>query len=230
MNLYDFVRNDGLNFYDGFGLWKDKAHYEIIDEWLKQAQDEEGRSYSPYVWNCIKVPVGELLKKGNDEIDGTGHEGAMALLNAQGSSNAYMHAMRAPGQDAATARSLMLNFIKEEKQMADKAAERARNLIESDDPFDKVMAESYIKDAVRHIGRLQHPIADLTSPSHGGFQVWFGPGYAIMGGPLGEDVLVILWLQHAKGENEDVFKVMKSPVVTAVKNFSHPYLNEVLAE
>lgn len=226
VNLYGFIGNDSLDFYDRLGLWKDVAHYEIIDEWLKKAEKEEDRKYAPYNWHCIEVPVGELLKKGNDEIDGTGHEGKWALVKAQTSEKSYMHAMRAPGQDAATARALMENFIREEKLRADNLVNRARQLIDSDNPVERRLAGTYIKDAVRHIGRLQHPIADSTSPSHAGFQLWPGPEFIL----LSPARVIDDWYKHSERENEDVFKSMKSSVVETVKQSSHPYLHDVLAE
>jgi hypothetical protein len=78
----------------------------------------------------------------------------------QGPSNAYKHAMRAPGQSIADAQGKMCQFVSD--NMAGYNGGNQSNI------RDQIIA-------FRDLGRALHPIMDSTSPAHSGWQIWNNP-------------------------------------------------------
>jgi RHS repeat-associated protein len=79
--------------------------------------------------------------------------------------DAYMHAMRAPDQSVEKAEELMWGFVEEHLYY-----------------YELYEFVGWHDEALFQLGMALHPIMDLTSPSHEGFQIWngvYGPGAAI---------------------------------------------------
>lgn len=72
--------------------------------------------------------------------------------------NAYQHAMRAPGQSKADAQQKMCEFVNSNLKYY-------RDFAGLPDIRDQIIA-------YRNLGRALHPIMDSTSPAHSGFQQW----------------------------------------------------------
>ncbi len=176
-NIYAFVHNAPAGQFDVAGLWGTDSHYNIIFSWMDNKGRENGKNYYAYKWKCCSIPVATLLKQGNDDVDGSD---LRSIWAAQATRNANQHAMRVPFQPISEARAGYNSFINGEKSQARAMAARAR-AIANTDPYG---ACRLIEDAVRALGRAQHPIADSTSPAHAGFQAWIGPD--IVGGSLGD--------------------------------------------
>ncbi len=180
LNLYGFCTNNGVNKWDVNGLWDEGGHQFIINEWLKNSeQNISPKTYVNYEWNCMNLNVNKLLMEGNNIVDGTGDH-LERLPAAQSEALAYQHAMRAPGQSIGSARMLYTLFIMLQKGIAMSEANRARQMIKNAKTgSDADAAEAKLESAIIHLGMAQHPIADSVSPAHIGFQVWYGSETAI---------------------------------------------------
>jgi hypothetical protein len=77
----------------------------------------------------------------------------------------------------------------------------------------------YIRRAVHHIGRAQHPVADMTLPEHMGFQIW--------NGIIGSAALVNA-VDHHNLETPEQYESMDGRPAMAVRNFMDDYLREIL--
>jgi RHS repeat-associated protein len=72
----------------------------------------------------------------------------------------YKHAMKAPGQPEWYARLLAENFVRNEIKAAQDCESAGGN-------------SNHVK-AMQHLGNAIHTMQDATSPSHKGFQTWYG--------------------------------------------------------
>ena len=219
-NVYVFVRNDAMNTIDPFGLWATEVHHAIVEDWLKDPK------YKSYRWRCCNIPVRELLKEGSDEIDGD--IGFFTFVNpwfygAQSSANAYQHAMKSPKQTVAQAQALYNQFLNDHIQQAKNLAAKAKTR-QSGAGWDC----AFMHAAVRELGKSFHAYSDGLSPSHKGFQTWWGPvdGVAAFGkyGYYG------FAKAHSEGETPQVYKDMKDPVVKSVEGQFQGTLDELLKE
>jgi hypothetical protein len=162
VNLYAFLQNDPIAKYDMLGMWGTSGHTIIASRWLTK--------YSNYKWiEGSSVDVVGLVDLGSQKVDGdTGS--STDFLNAQSQANSYQHAMRSPLQSVASARAEMERFVREKVNAARNMAIVARRECDVEK----------LKKAVTLFGEGMHPVMDSTSPSHSGFQVWFGPSWALL--------------------------------------------------
>ena len=104
-------------------------------------------------------------------------QGQQAIMDADESlEGAFKHAMSAPGQPAWYARFLAENFVRNEitaAQDCEHAGGRSNHII-----------------AMQHLGNAMHTLQDATSPSHKGFQTWYGEYH-------------LSAISHVLGENYD---------------------------
>ena len=136
VNTYSYSRGNVLASADPLGLWSTAAHNAII------------QTAFPDLW-FLDI---EAIEDGSASVD--------APLN-QGAATAYQHAMTAPGQSAADAKSRMCKFVRDNLQ-------EYRRLISNPDGMNEILA-------YRALGRALHPIMDSTSPAHSGWQPWGNP-------------------------------------------------------
>ena len=223
-NLYQFVGNSAINQVDALGLWAMEQHYDIIHRWLnaRSGQLPKGSTYTSFRWHCYTINVEQALRDGNDETDGTGSYTGN-FWSAQSPENSYQHAMRAPGQSVGAAAQLMRSFIDREEQAARSQAESARGLIALGNPS-APGGEDYIvnamTEAIRHIGHAQHPVADSTSPTHAGFQVWHDP--TTLTGAVRAGI-------HHEGETPEVYGKLGGGPAATVAQAMNSILGQVLA-
>jgi hypothetical protein len=216
------VENNPINKFDALGLWSVDEHYDIIGKWLgMRGKLPEGSTYTQYRWHCYTINVEQALKNGNDDVDGTGNYTGN-FFAAQSTQNSYQHAMRAPGQSVASAREQMNNFINANKEMARRSAESARSLLAHGNPS-APGGESYIVEAmtkaIHYLGRAQHPVADMTSPLHAGFQQWDGLDTV---GALAKGY------NHHRKETPGLYAQQGGYPATFVKNVMDGVLDEIL--
>jgi hypothetical protein len=89
-------------------------------------------------------------------------------------------------------------------------------------------AEYMINLAVRTVGEAQHPLADETSPTHRGFQVWFEPLDGLLAmGPLGYYIFVE---HHHNGESAQVYADAGLGPANEVAGQIHSVLTDILRE
>ena len=169
INLYGFVNGNPTNYVDMLGMWETSVHHIMVKEWFSRALDPVMiHLYANYLWpidcDCV-VNVEQLIALGSDEVDGVDgwHTGFIA---AQSSTNAYQHAMRSPYEAIANAKVNYEQFVKEKKQLAKTTRLHASFVSKECDDF---------KKAIRSIGAAFHALSDSKSPSHAGFQIWYGP-------------------------------------------------------
>lgn len=109
LNLYSLVTNNPVNDSDILGLWGTDQHHAIIDKWLDDNAAPNDQDWKSFHWHCAVIDVDQLLKAGNDRIDGVGTT-VGDFCDAQSSANSYQHAMRAYYQSVATAQALARVF------------------------------------------------------------------------------------------------------------------------
>jgi hypothetical protein len=145
------------------------------------------------------------------------------LPDLQSTGNSYQHAMRAPKQKISDARRLMIDFVNANKENARRSAETARSLLAFGNPAASG-AEGFIvkamTEAVHHLGRAQHPLADMTSPLHAGFQEW-------------KDIMTVSgaydgFYNHHKVETKELYNQQYRPPATFVINIMDSVLDEIL--
>jgi RHS repeat-associated protein len=160
--LYAFVQNNPIDEYDILGMWGTSGHTTIASRWLGK--------YSDYKWiEGSSINVVGLIDLGSQKIDGdTGS--SRDFLNAQSQVNSYQHAMRSPLQSKASAKAEMDKFVREKANAARNLAIIAR----------RECNVEKLKQAIIFFGEAMHPVMDSTSPSHSGFQVWFGPSWFLL--------------------------------------------------
>ena len=209
-NPYNFVKNNSVNVVDPLGLWATDVHHAIITDWLDA-------TYDNYKWHCCKVPVRQLLMDGSDTVDGAGGH-FLNFLSAQGSANAYQHAMRSPQQTVAQAQALYNQFMNGHIQAAKTLADQARHTSRG------VCGD--INQAVVELGMAYHSYSDSLSPSHSGFQIWYGPwdGYLTFGAAGYKDYVQT----HEAGETMQKYQAMQSQVVGSVRGQFQGTLDEIL--
>ncbi|WAC21093.1 hypothetical protein OVA24_06815 [Luteolibacter sp. SL250] len=222
VNLYGFVDNAPINSIDYLGMWKESEHYELIDFWMESSRDKlpAGSTYSKYNWHCLNINVTQMLKNGNDLVDGTGEKIYENFISAQSKYNSYQHAMRAPEQAIIHAELAMRVFIESEVNLAKQMANSARRNVKSKVKATKFLAFLEIRNAITRLGKAQHPVADSTSPAHAGFQIWGG---------LGVDQ-VPLMIMHARRETAAIFHTTQPMPYKYVKNRFEADLLEILKE
>lgn len=210
------VHNDPVDFVDMLGLWETDVHHDIVDRWLPDDP------YARYKWRCCRIPVKSLLQDGSDAIDGAGGHFAN-FLSAQSSKNANQHAMRSPSQTVAQARALYNQFLNDHIQRAKDAAAKARTR-RSGAGWDC----AFMHAAIRELGMAFHAYSDSLSPSHSGFQTWWGPIDGVKAfGAAGYAAYV---KAHGDGETMQIYLGMWSSVVGSVKGQFQGTLDEVLKE
>ena len=223
INLYAPVSNDAVNKTDMLGMWSVDEHYDIIRKWLlaRTSKLPRGSTYTRYHWHCYVINVEQALMDGNDDVDGTGSYTAN-FMAAQSTANSYQHAMRAPGQSVSEARALMMNFISGNEATAQQSAQFVRSLLANGNPSEaggEYTIVSNMTKAVHYIGRAQHPVADMTSPLHAGFQVW-------------DDILTvsggIAGLNHHRRETPGLYDQQGGYPANFVRNVMDGQLDAVL--
>ena len=85
----------------------------------------------------------------------------------QDESHNYQHSMRAPNESVEHARKAAADFISNHESSA-----RSRSPLGCKAGYEKISGE-----ALWEIGQALHTVMDSTSPSHEGFQIWYGPPY-----------------------------------------------------
>jgi len=105
--------------------------------------------------------------------------GSVHVDEDQSTESSYKHAMRVPGQSVEDAQKAMNKFIDEKIQQ-----------------YKKLLAQGDEKGAYFALGEAMHPLMDSTSPTHQGFQIWYGL-----------DSPRHIWdgYVHSSGETLDVF-------------------------
>jgi hypothetical protein len=168
------------------------------------------------------IDVDQLLKAGNDRIDGVGTT-VGDFCDAQSSANSYQHAMRAYYQSVATAQALATAFVNGLVNDAIKWNTKARAMAASGQINLAVLDESY---AIYDIGEAQHTIADSTSPPHAGYQRWYGiPDGIAIWGPIGYAVFA---LRHHLLESPSVYANMPYAPSVVVASEMHQHLLDAL--
>lgn len=88
-------------------------------------------------------------------------------MENQDESHAYQHSMRAPNESVEHASKAAEEFIASHEWSA-----RTRSPLGCKAGYEKISGE-----ALWEMGQALHTIMDSTSPSHEGFQIWYGPPY-----------------------------------------------------
>lgn len=135
VNLYAYVDGNPISEIDPLGLWGTDAHNLIIQA----------------MFPGLNPVLLAAIEQGSASVDDPAN---------QGPSNAYQHAMRAPGQSIADAQGKMCQFVSD--NMAGYNGGNQSNI------RDQILA-------FRDLGRALHPIMDSTSPAHAGWQIWNNP-------------------------------------------------------
>jgi RHS repeat-associated protein len=223
-NPFVFVNNKSTDAVDILGWWGAEDHYDMISSWLR-IKHLKNNNYWEYNWHCILLNVYDLLKAGNDDVDGTGPFDIVAFCDAQSTQNAYQHSMRAPNQTVAAAQAMYDMFIQAHVVTALQKSDYARMAIKQNNTL---LAKGYMDDAIRILGQAQHPVADSTSPAHAGFQVWFGPEYLLGGG---DDIAwyVSYVLKHHNRETHTIYIDQKVDAVRKLMFFFQSDLDYILS-
>jgi len=218
LNHYAVEGNDFVNGWDYLGMWKDKVHYDMIDRWMKSRVNKlpAGSTYKAYRWKCVTINVSKFLKLGNDDTDGTGTM-KENFLSAQSVQNSYQHAMRAPSQTVAQARLKMIQFVQAKVVASFEHVRKARR-VEGRTKMELLKMRYHMNSAIRLLGNAQHPIADMTSPMHKGFQVWHGLSR------VGKA------MAHAKGETMEIYKTKHIDAYKTLKSFFDGILDDTLKQ
>jgi len=215
-NIHAYVRNNPVNSTDPVGLWATGVHHDIVvDQWLPSDP------YSNYKWRCCRIPVRKLLKDGSDAVDGV--DVWVTSPSAQSSANAYQHAMRSPNQTVAQAQALYDQFLSDHINRAKTVAAKSRTRRSgagSDCAF--------MHAAILELGQAYHAFSDSLSPSHSGFQTWWGPIDGVKAfGAAGYAAYVKV---HEDGETFQVYQGMRGSVVGSVRGQFQGILDELLKE
>jgi len=230
VNLYCMVNNNPVNTIDMLGLWERDQHKNIIDTWLGQSPDINGKyniDWHNYKWHCIKIDVEALLLEGNDDVDGTGGQPLEALCDAQKTADSYKHSMRAWYETVGSATQKRDRFVDNLKQYAEYYAQTARGAIADGN---KSWAEICMKNAIIDLGQAQHPLADETSPAHAGFQVWYGPIEGMMLLPPQPIGWFDFLANHMRRETKAVYTSLGNGPANTVAGEMHPELLKILQE
>ncbi|MCL5022340.1 MAG: hypothetical protein M1497_03050 [Nitrospirae bacterium] len=156
LNRYVYSLNNPYRYVDPDGKWPEQVHKRIIE-----------RAFSG---NLSPAAIA-ALQRGSAEADSPKY---------QDPSHSYMHAMRAPNQDADEAAGRTVTFIME------KVAE-----------YKSLMAAGQEDKAYEALGMAMHPLMDATSPSHEGIQEWAGMLPVVPN--------AFKAIEHGIGEKEKVF-------------------------
>ncbi|GEM_PF-2135881 len=151
-NIYSYVQNNPVLFSDPNGQWRTGIHNKII------AKAFDGR----YSADQIRV-----IQNASRDFDlGKGAIG-QRYPGTQDPSNSPWHSMTPAGGDPSDAKASRDAFV---EQTIDQAAQ-LRFASEKAIGDEKTNLEN---QALELVGIAQHPVADETSPSHEGFQMWAG--------------------------------------------------------
>ena len=195
-NLYAMVSNDPLNKIDPLGLWETDAHHEMVNNLFSI---DHSKSFG-----CCSINLAAAMKDGSDEVDGAGDH-KHRFLDAQSEALAYQHAMRAPNESVALARARYERFVAEKIQLAEVEAVFARKNNDCE----------LMRRAFANLGMALHAFSDSLSPSHHGFQVWYGP-HAIPSG-LYWSGYALYALDHHNQETLSVYHNLQNGVDTAIR-------------
>ena len=220
VNLYAVLSNDMLNSADFLGLWETAAHHDIVDRWLPG-------EYEELSWRCCALRVRAGLKDGSDAVDGVGGHW-IGFANAQSSRTAYQHAMRGPFQATSEAQFLYGQFVYQNVQNALTSARKARErkaCLGNDTP-----CCAFMRQAIDYLGRAFHAYSDSLSPSHAGFQPWYGPYDGALRDGTDPQWYLRFIKRHHDAENMNVYFGMAGQVVESVKATFQTALDEILKE
>jgi hypothetical protein len=144
-----FVRNDPISRFDSLGLWPSQFDFLGVNIPTPRTHQRAIRraipslSYYDEQWVVAAVVY----------VDSSAF---------QSTENSFMHAMRAPKQSIADARSLANTFVRTHIREAERLLCWTCTRLGSRE------------QALWEFGLALHTIQDATSPSHPGFQVWHG--------------------------------------------------------
>ena len=92
---------------------------------------------------------------------------------------------------------------------------------------DPIKAKLNLENAVIEFGKASHAVEDSTSPSHAGFQPWYG----FVDGPvqLGPEIYGAFLLAHHEQENADAYAKLHDGPADAVAAEMHDKLLVLLS-
>ena len=155
-----FISEDPIGF-NGGGNWyayvqNNPANYtDPSGLWSTAAHNEI--IDQAFRW-CLSASQRQKLKDASRYVDRAAN---------QDESHAYQHSMRAPNESVEHATTAAASFIANHESSA-----RTRSPLGCKAGYDKISG-----DALWEVGQALHTIMDSTSPSHEGFQIWYGPPY-----------------------------------------------------
>jgi len=222
VGLSTFVNNNSLNAIDPTGMWGTPVHHAMVDDWLDPYLPST--DYSQHPWGCDKVDVKQILKDNSDLVDGENQpSGPIAFLGAQGTATAYEHAMSAGSEPKSAAQAKYNSFVNTHVAAAYNKGRNARKLLQN-----KKSAESLseIKSAVAELGQVFHAFTDKMSPSHSGFQPWYGPYDGPMA--MGAFAYGVYTYNHFIGETLAVYSASAASHVADLNQVMFPKLKTLL--
>ena len=150
LHAYLYCINNPIDRIDPAGLWGTEIHNQIIDE-----------AFTESVFTGLSSNERGYIARGSEYVDD----------EYSAKEFSFMHAMRegryfGRNQSVEEAKRLMQGFIYEH--------------LFAYEEFKSYGSSAYREFALFNLGMALHPVMDLTSPAHEGFQPWFG--YSDIGG------------------------------------------------